>query len=392
MVARLERKGLGTVAETAPSQVSAGRGGAWQTIDGGRWDRNRGRAILFLAGHMKAGWHQLNPVKDRTSVFSRISAQDGGGDRQPVLLIVIESGENGAPNQFRDLRNYGVSEGCKSVCPIGNPISHSTHVGFSFPPSIAIMEWSNRSRERSRPFLRVRLFGLLPFDIDAVGAGQNFTAVTKESIFPAAMKAFEFGIIVLRGVGHNPDALSAMGSAQGCRWNIFPLCIIPDAGQVAQNSAKPLPWLLSRASKQPCDVLKDDVSRSKLASKSDDLSIQSASCSSTKASALSRAAKVLAWKSAGDDFDPVDSVPKKSICCELSNIIVDWNLWPMFRQYAAWEIFYFAKGNGFAEAGAFKPEREATNTAEQVEKAQLHFGPQRRAAACFLHSPQRSGE
>lgn len=36
MVERLERKGLGTVAETAPSQVSAGRKGAGQTIEN-RW-------------------------------------------------------------------------------------------------------------------------------------------------------------------------------------------------------------------------------------------------------------------------------------------------------------------------------------------------------------------
>ena len=345
MVARLERKGLGTVAETAPSQLRVTGEDAGQTIER-RW-----------------------------------------------VILVIESGQNSAPNQFRDLRNYGVSECCKSVCPIGNPISHSTHAGFSFPPSIAITEWSNRSRERSRPFLRVRLFGLLPLDIDAVGVGQNCTAVTKESIFPAAMNAFEFGIIVLRGVGHNPDALSAMGSAQGCRWYIFPLSIIPDAGQVAQNSAKPLPWLLSRASKQPCDVLKDDELWSKLASKSDDLSIEPASCSSTKAKALSRAAKVLTWKSAGDDFDSVNSVPKKSVCCELSDIIVDWNLWPMFRQHAAWKIFYFAKCNGFAEAGTLKPEREATDTAEQVEQAQLHdCGPHLSAAACDLQESQRSGE
>ncbi len=34
-VARLERKGLGAVAEAAPSQVRAGRNGAGQTVDGG---------------------------------------------------------------------------------------------------------------------------------------------------------------------------------------------------------------------------------------------------------------------------------------------------------------------------------------------------------------------
>lgn len=91
-VARLERKGLGAVADAAPSQVSVREVDAGQTIDGGRWDRNRGRAILLFAGHMKTGWHQLDPAKGSTSVFSRISAQDGGGDRQPVLLIVVHFG------------------------------------------------------------------------------------------------------------------------------------------------------------------------------------------------------------------------------------------------------------------------------------------------------------
>lgn len=38
-------------------------------------------------------------------------------------------------DQLRDLRDDGVSKGLKSVCPIGNPMSHSTQVGFSCPAS-----------------------------------------------------------------------------------------------------------------------------------------------------------------------------------------------------------------------------------------------------------------
>lgn len=90
IVQRLERKGLGAVAETAPSQVSVREVDAGQTIDGGsRVIRNRGRAILFFAGHMKAGWHQLDPLRGRTSIFPRDSARVRGGDRQPVLVIVV---------------------------------------------------------------------------------------------------------------------------------------------------------------------------------------------------------------------------------------------------------------------------------------------------------------
>jgi hypothetical protein len=36
-------------------------------------------------------------------------------------------------DDFWDLRDDGISEGFKSVHPGGNPISHSTHVGFNFP-------------------------------------------------------------------------------------------------------------------------------------------------------------------------------------------------------------------------------------------------------------------
>jgi hypothetical protein len=39
-----------------------------------------------------------------------------------------------AADDFGDLGYYGVSESSKSVHPAGNPMSHSTHVGFNLPP------------------------------------------------------------------------------------------------------------------------------------------------------------------------------------------------------------------------------------------------------------------
>ena len=36
-----------------------------------------------------------------------------------------------APNDFRDLRDDGVAESFKAVHSSGNPMSHSTHVGFN---------------------------------------------------------------------------------------------------------------------------------------------------------------------------------------------------------------------------------------------------------------------
>ena len=40
-------------------------------------------------------------------------------------------------DELGDLRYDGVSESPKSVHPSGNPMSHSTHVGFSFPPMLS---------------------------------------------------------------------------------------------------------------------------------------------------------------------------------------------------------------------------------------------------------------
>ena len=130
-VARLERKGLGTVADAAPSQVRAGGNGAGKPVDGGsrvifengvrdtftrhgqrattktsviRRGINRptryllvltktgnlGRAFLCLIGHdEKRVWHRLDPNWGSTSIFPRDSARVRGGDRQPVVLIVV---------------------------------------------------------------------------------------------------------------------------------------------------------------------------------------------------------------------------------------------------------------------------------------------------------------
>jgi hypothetical protein len=41
--------------------------------------------------------------------------------------------EDRLPDERRDLRDDRISEGSQTVHPSGNPISHSTHVGFSAP-------------------------------------------------------------------------------------------------------------------------------------------------------------------------------------------------------------------------------------------------------------------
>ncbi|WP_259646497.1 hypothetical protein [Burkholderia pseudomallei] len=54
---------------------------------------------------------------------------------------------------------------------MGHPINHSTHSGFSWPPSEAITAWSIRSFERSFPLLRFSAAGDDPLLALAHGVG-----------------------------------------------------------------------------------------------------------------------------------------------------------------------------------------------------------------------------
>jgi hypothetical protein len=156
------------------------------------------------------------------------------------------------------------------------------------------------------------------------------------------------------GVGQHPDALALVRQANGCRWYAFPFNIIPEAGQGAENVSEP-------SIKQGCDVFHDNETGSNLANKSNDLPEKPAPCP-LKAQPVSSERNVLAGKSAADDINP-NSICGEAICCESADIVINWNLWPMFRQHTAGEFFNFAKGDSFAQTRPFKAKRKATNAA-----------------------------
>jgi len=56
-----------------------------------------------------------------------------------VLVFVVTLLFELVADVFGGLWDYGVSEGSKSVHPVGNPMSHSTHVGFKCPPFVAVI-------------------------------------------------------------------------------------------------------------------------------------------------------------------------------------------------------------------------------------------------------------
>jgi hypothetical protein len=71
------------------------------------------------------------------------------------------------------LRDDGISEGSKAVHPRGNPMSHSTHVGFNAPVASRAIAVARSSPPLAGRFIRAKSGPLgEPF-----GVGQSFTAV-----------------------------------------------------------------------------------------------------------------------------------------------------------------------------------------------------------------------
>lgn len=275
-------------------------------------------------------------------------------------------GQNRAANQFGNLRDYGVSEPFKAVCSIGNPISHSTHVGFS-PPRLPELTPSAMPTDLgSEDCCRPGAFDIPALKSPAFGVGHIATAQPNLFGFarPSPLQVNERSTLAFAelGVGHDPDAVASVACANVGSWYAVPFRIIPDRGQVSENSAQP-------STKQCCDVLHDKELWSKFASKPDDLDPEAAS-RSIQASAKSCERQILAREPSADDIDG-NSIGSKSLCGEFSNVMIARHLWPVFRQHAAGKFFNFAKGDRLKPAGAFQPKTETADPAEQVEDTQL---------------------
>ena len=85
-----------------------------------------------------------------------------------VVLDHLRNPHQPAERFFRALRNHTIAEASKTVHPVGNPISHSTHLGFNCPPICS---------ESGRLFLSIVAWLALPdFQSRLVGIGQRFNA------------------------------------------------------------------------------------------------------------------------------------------------------------------------------------------------------------------------
>lgn len=250
-------------------------------------------------------------------------------------------------NYFRDLRDDCVSQGAKPVHPVGNPIRYSTKTagGYAMP---------NRCAHQSLKFIPPPLIlsqrrRPAPFPSQATGRGRR---------------------------GNDPHSFANEMGANGTRWYIFPLRIEPDAGQVCENSAEPCSWPFAWATKQVCDVLHDDESGSKVASKSDDLRPEAATRSiNALLDACNR--DILAGEAASNDVNGSDAVSSKSLCGEASNIVITGNPGKVDFELVPTPVIDLAERNGLEPACSLKAQAETAYSAEKVEDAELahHIHP-----------------
>jgi len=131
-----------------------------------------------------------------------------------------------------------------------------------------------------------------------------------------------------------------------------PFRIIPERGQGSENTVKP-------STKQSCDVLHDDVLRSKFANKTGVL------CPEARPFALNPCASsgdadVLAGEAPADDINS-NSICGKSIGGEFSDIFVNRDVGPMLGEDTTGERFDFAEGDSLKAARALQAEAKASN-------------------------------
>jgi hypothetical protein len=328
----------------------------------------------------------------------------------------LKGSKDCAANQFSYLGDDCVSEGFKSVCPVGNPISHSTHVGFSAPDvsdttieSINCLPLDNRRWIAGLDRLPLSLsspahgvghidratsrskFGNFAFAVFSVkfaaialqerGVGHSLTAVPSPKLCRPEMPFLsrsDAHASEAVGVGQDPNAIPAVRCAKVGSWYAMPFRIIPERGQGSENVCKP-------STKQCCDVFQDDVSGCQFANQTGDFVEQTAALSG-KPCALPCGADVLTWEPAADDIDG-NSIGSKSLCGKGADIIVTGDIGPVLGEDFARERFDFAEGDGLETACSFKAKAKPSDAREKIEDAELFHSPHPVFVRSITHTP-----
>jgi hypothetical protein len=326
-----------------------------------------------------------------------------------VAIRRAEGGEDRVADKLGDLRDYGVSEGLKSVHPSGNPMSHSTHRGFKVPsPELRTSGWLpsifcifEPGRPAASSFavgvghiftatargIPPCAYGFERFDaLSAVGAGQSLAIIDKSMFRPRFSSRSEPSAVRLPfspsdalGVGNNPNPVASVRGTNGESWYAMPVRIIPERGQVSENRVQP-------SRKQRSDVLHDEDLGSKFANEADDFGPEPRTLAS-KACTRSGQTDVLAGEPAADDIDG-NSIGSKSLCGKLPHVPIAGDIGPVLGEDAAGEVFDFAERDRLETACAFEAKAEPSNTREQIKDAQHLRSPQRMPVIIDRHRPR----
>lgn len=161
---------------------------------------------------------------------------------------------------------------------------------------------------------------------------------------------------VAAGVGNNPDSVASMRGANMGSGYAMPLRVIPERGQLSENSAQP-------SSQEACDVLHDDEAGSYEANESRKLCPKSrARAVEPKIFASDR--KILTGKSAADDiYTPQEIQLYQANTVHVAEVR---DVRPVPGQHAATVRVNFRERHGF-HAGPFEAERKSANTRKQIE-------------------------
>jgi len=148
-----------------------------------------------------------------------------------------------------------------------------------------------------------------------------------------------------------PIAADDRRRTNGARWYTVPRRIVPALGQFSENSSHSV-------SKQPWDVLHDDVGGSYLANDSCELKPE-AGLFAIEPSAPSRNADVLAGESAADDIDGGEVSSS-----DISHVLVSGSVRPVLCEHGPTVAVLLDLPHDRPQARAFQPELQPADAGE----------------------------
>ena len=281
-------------------------------------------------------------------------------------------------------------------------MSHSTHVGFNEPPTcslsgrllpcvpiepdfqsrlVGVAHFTAASKPICLPSSRRRaVLAIVPRGRLSLAPGVGHSRAATVNGVPKLLPFFTRSLVawcrasqvssgsvrlcrLLVGVGHDPDPVPAVRSANGGSGNTVPLRIVPDRSERPEH-------LVQSARAKGCDVFGDDPARARFGDDAVHFPPEAASLS-RQSGAFAGEADVLAGKPAGDDVGP-DSGGSESGCGDAVDIaeVRDTGK-PRSQDGRAIRVDFTEPGDG--EAGALEAKLESADAAEQAED--IHYSP-----------------